>query len=118
MAIEREFGSLAGFEECAGQARKYKAAIGPHAYGHRFYITARGYISLIPPNSKVGNIVCILFGSQTPFMLRPESERRSEPMETVNSLGIYTLVGECYINGIIDGEMLAIGLQRQKFVIY
>jgi hypothetical protein len=117
MAIEREFGSLAGFEECAGQARKYEAAIGPHAYGRRFCMTARGYMSLVPPNSKAGDVVCVLFGSQTPFVLRPESERRSEPMETVDSLGIYTLVGECYVNGMMDGEMLAIGLQRQKFVI-
>lgn len=38
--------------------------------------------------------ICILFGGQTPFILRPRPD------------GCYTLVGECYMPGMMDGEAM------------
>ena len=68
------------------------------ACGHRvLFVTARGYMGLGPWNAKVGDHVCVLKGADTPFLLRPV-ERKDER---------YTLVGETYVLGIMEGEAMA-----------
>jgi hypothetical protein len=42
-----------------------------------------------PPSVSVGDSVCILLGGQVPFIVRDE-----------------TLIGECYVHGMMDGNML------------
>lgn len=55
-----------------------------------------------------GDIVCVLFGAQVPFILRRKDSR-------------YQLVGESYVHGIMYGEaikMLEDGeLEKQTFSI-
>lgn len=55
-----------------------------------------------------GDQVCILFGGNTPFVLRPCNE-------------YYQLVGECYIHGMMDGEAMAFSndgrVKLQEFVL-
>jgi hypothetical protein len=55
----------------------------------------KGYIGLVPPKTKVGDKVCILFGGRTPFLLRDAGG------------GKHVLVGECYIHSVIDREALS-----------
>jgi hypothetical protein len=64
-------------------------------YGHRrFCVTAAGFMGLIPSGSKSGDLVCIIEGAPTPFILRSETN------------GNYSLVGECYMHGMMDGGMV------------
>ncbi|KAI0179053.1 HET-domain-containing protein [Hypoxylon sp. FL1284] len=60
---------------------------------HRaMFVTSKGYIGLAPWNGQVGDKICLLSGGKTPFLLRgPEN-------------GNYSLVGECYVYGIMGGE--------------
>jgi hypothetical protein len=61
--------------------------------GRRLCITARGYIGLVQRNTKLQDHVVILTGHGVPLILRPRN-------------GKYYLVGESYMEGIMDGEAL------------
>lgn len=61
------------------------------------FITQEGYLGLGQEGSQIGDVVCILYGGETPFILRQSSllqERR------------FQFLSEFYIHGIMDGEMM------------
>ena len=58
-------------------------------------VTAKRYIGLAPWNARKGDIVTILLGGDTPYLLRPCI---SEPL--------YNLVGETYVHGLMEGEAM------------
>ena len=53
---------------------------------------ASGHIGIGPPTMQTGDVVAVLFGGYTPFVLRPDEG------------GQWSLVGECYVQGIMEGE--------------
>ena len=59
---------------------------------------------------KAGDIVCILFGGRVPYVLR-----HTDPEN------IYRIVGECYVNGIMNGEAIDMWregeLSKTQFVL-
>ncbi|KAM5349851.1 hypothetical protein ACJ41O_006356 [Fusarium nematophilum] len=63
------------------------------AYGRRLFIMDLGYIGLAPLATAVGDEVCVLLGGNVPYVIRQEGQR-------------YRFVGECYVFGIMDGEVL------------
>jgi hypothetical protein len=73
------------------------------AFGRKLCITERGYIGVVPPFSHKGDIIYLVGGAQVPFVFRPVSapERRSKDPLT----GVFELVGEAYVHGIMDGEL-------------
>ncbi|KAI0467724.1 heterokaryon incompatibility protein-domain-containing protein [Xylaria cf. heliscus] len=58
----------------------------------RFCVTEQGRFGNVPLNTQPGDHICVLLGGEVPFVIRPTGR------------GTYTLVGECYIDGIMDGE--------------
>jgi hypothetical protein len=54
--------------------------------------------------TRVGDIVCVLYGSDVPLILRQ-----------VGNKGEYKLIGECYVAGIMHGEALDMGLEEREF---
>jgi hypothetical protein len=68
--------------------------IGIHSAGRNLCVTAGGYLGHVPSGSKIGDKICILFGSAVPFVLREDKD------------GVFKLVGECYVHGIMDGEAM------------
>lgn len=65
--------------------------------GKRPFVTRKGYVGMAPKIAQPGDVVVVLFGGQTPFVLRPAA---GEPE------GFFNLLGEAYCDGIMDGEML------------
>ena len=63
--------------------------------------TERGYVGLVPRHTQAGDLVCIVYGSPVPFIVRESDERE----------GSHRVVGECYIHGIMRGE----ALQSEQF---
>ncbi|KAI1367288.1 heterokaryon incompatibility protein-domain-containing protein [Xylaria arbuscula] len=57
----------------------------------RFFITRCGRMGIGPESMKENDEVVILFGANVPFVIR-----RSGPT--------FTLIGECYVTGIMNGE--------------
>ena len=71
-------------------------------------VSRKGYLGLIPFETERDDLVCVLLGGEMPFILRPEGS-------------YYTLVGECYVHGIMDGEVLEAAqdgsIQLQEFCL-
>ncbi|KAE9375993.1 HET-domain-containing protein [Stipitochalara longipes BDJ] len=58
---------------------------------HCSLFTTAEYMGMGHFTTKPGDIVCVLFGGKTPFVLRPTGDH-------------YALVGECYVCDLMDGE--------------
>lgn len=78
--------------------------------GRTFLITEKGYYGLGPRIMKPGDLCCVLFDADVPFILRK-----------VDGAERYKLVGEAYIHGLMDGEAMGMlekaELKEEKFVI-
>jgi Heterokaryon incompatibility protein (HET) len=73
----------------------------------RLMVTTKGYLGLAPPETKTGDLICILYGGQLPFVLRGAGTR-------------FELIGEVYVHGIMGGEATRTGeakIREQDFDI-
>ncbi|MCJ1383200.1 hypothetical protein MMC17_006313 [Xylographa soralifera] len=61
----------------------------------RFFITKKGSMGIGPQAMQSGDIICILFGGRTPFVLRPRPDSDH-----------CVFIGECYIHGWMHGEAI------------
>ena len=64
-----------------------------YALGRRFFVTDGNFMGLGPPQAEVGDIVAVFFGSDVPFVLRPQEDK-------------FRLIGEAHVQGIMDGEVM------------
>ncbi|KAK6451755.1 hypothetical protein FP744_10008006 [Trichoderma asperellum] len=55
----------------------------------------KSLFGLAPKEAEEGDLVCILLGCTVPVILRP-----------IEDLGMYKLVGEAYVHGVMDGEAM------------
>jgi len=62
--------------------------------GKRPFMSIKGYVGIGPASIQPGDIICVLLGARVPYILR-----------SVESGG-FTLVGEAYCDGIMDGEIV------------
>ena len=68
------------------------------------FTTKRGLIGIGPPYMQSGDMVCIIIGAQTPFLVR----KRMSPIPE-KAAPVYELVGDCYVHGLMNGEGLSVG---------
>jgi hypothetical protein len=82
--------------------------------GRKFVVTQKGYTGLVPPKPEVGDMVCILLGAQTPFILREDTTQsgKSPPQKE-----IHLLVGDYYFHGLMHGEATKMGLEERSFAL-
>ncbi|KAF1967161.1 HET-domain-containing protein [Bimuria novae-zelandiae CBS 107.79] len=71
------------------------------AKNRRFCSTKSGRIGWVPRDTKENDLICVLYGGQVPYVLRPCE-------------GGYKLVGECYIHGLMEGEAIEWPWQERK----
>ena len=64
--------------------------------GRTFFTTSQGYIGLAPAAIQIGDLVVVLLESTSPVLLRPVSQQD----------GCYSLIGSCYVHGLMDTEAL------------
>ena len=84
--------------------------VGPIIEDKIIFVMREGYLGLGQEGSQVGDVVCILSGSETPFMLR----QSSPPQE-----GRFQFLSECYVHGVMDGEVMnnQESIQLEKFLM-
>lgn len=85
--------------------KRYQLNISQLVEGRRFCASSRKYLGWVPGFAQVGDLICIFKGGNVPFVLRHAEGDN------------YKLIGECYIQGIMNGEALKIGLSETKFTI-
>lgn len=74
--------------------RAYDFAARSACRGRRLVVTSRGFVGLCPRNTQEGDRICVLRGAKAPFVLRKNQDH-------------FTMVGECYVDGIMYGNSLA-----------
>ena len=60
----------------------------------RFCVTRDGYMGVVPKRAAKGDGICVFLGGSVPFVIRRTASRH------------YSLVGECYVHGLMDGKAL------------
>lgn len=73
----------------------------------RPFLSKTGYIGLVPEGCVAGDVLVLFFGATVPYVLRARDE------------GDYTLVGEAYVYGVMQGELVEEGdYPKENFTIY
>ncbi|KAF6528934.1 hypothetical protein HZS61_000246 [Fusarium oxysporum f. sp. conglutinans] len=71
-----------------------------------FAITFGGWFVVGPDIMQAGDMVVVLYGGRTPFLLRRKDD------------GTWILVGECYVHGMMNGEVFDLdGVEEEEFAI-
>lgn len=61
----------------------------------RFCTTSGGRLTSIPPMTQKGDLICISYGSDVPYVLRAQTGSN------------YIIVGKCYVNDVMHGDALS-----------
>ncbi|KAI0434619.1 hypothetical protein F5Y09DRAFT_236329 [Xylaria sp. FL1042] len=105
----REGGNTEAAETDLDQLAKLAPAVSRFPEGlrlsfeRRLCVTKNGYIGLVPPLTRVGDVVSIFHGGDAPYLVRSETNPA-----VGKEIGVLRcrLVGECYMHGMMDGEMV------------
>ncbi|KAI8720204.1 HET domain-containing protein [Fusarium sp. LHS14.1] len=90
---------LAPNESLGKDGRGFESTMHHVSWSRRLFVTKTGYIGLSPPSAQPGDIVVLLSGGRVPFIVRKENSDSSK---------YYRVVGETYVHGIMDGELLSV----------
>jgi hypothetical protein len=71
---------------------------------HAFFVTKNGYIGMGPLDTRPGDQVWVLYGGKVPFLVREVRGGR-----LVGESREFTLVGDAYVHGVMDGQALRDG---------
>ncbi|KAJ4376237.1 hypothetical protein N0V83_001520 [Neocucurbitaria cava] len=74
--------------------------------GRRMFKTRHGRLGLAPPGAESGDVVCVLFGGDVPYVLRRMG------------MDNWLFVGECYLHDMMDGQALSASGCETTFTIY
>ena len=89
------------------RAARYYYAMRNACENRRVFVTTSGYVGTGTRLLEPGDILCILFGSRWPAILRPRNG------------GQYCLVGLCYVHGIMLGEFVrACRAKQQRYEVF
>jgi hypothetical protein len=75
------------------ESEPFGQAFGRFLSGRNFFLSERGFVGWVPISAQVGDQICIFRGCNIPFVIRPCD-------------GGYTLLGDCYMHGLMYGEAI------------
>jgi hypothetical protein len=73
--------------------------------GGQLFSSTYGHVGLAPGLAKLDDVLCFIQGARVPFVLRPGLNQR------------YRLVGDCYIHGLMRGEVESLGLAVEDILL-
>ncbi|KAL9106687.1 MAG: hypothetical protein Q9227_008339 [Pyrenula ochraceoflavens] len=73
--------------------KPFEHSIGQAMFQRRVFTTQKGYLGLGPRTLASSDRICVLLGCSVPVILRPNAEN-------------FSLIGEAYVHGIMNGEVL------------
>jgi len=82
-----------------GRVKDILYAVGVTMGGNRLCLTSKGYLGVAPPEAEEGDKIAILWGASRPSILRTSTVPRKDPGTA------YVLVGSCYVQGLMIGEL-------------
>ena len=108
--IKSFFASATRGPEIYNQIQLFEDLLGPPDEP-LFGTTTRRLLGSGPDGMLPGDIVCIIMGACTPFLLRPDMECRGDQRGKR-----WKLVGPCFVYGLMYGEGLGMG-EPEEFVV-
>jgi hypothetical protein len=75
-----------------------------YTMGRKIFRTNEGLIGLGPCILKPGDMVCVFYNGSVPYMLRPVQDG-------------FRFLGECYLHGVMNRDLLEDSWQRRSFVL-
>ncbi len=114
--LERQMGQLVRIEELKaqggneGDADRFAKTVAAVCHGRKFFITENGFFGVGPAAMDIGDAVHILLGADVPFLLRQKNMCGRYELD-----GSWSLVGECYVQGLMVGEAVrAVGKPSEE----
>ncbi|KAM0697998.1 hypothetical protein Q7P36_002852 [Cladosporium allicinum] len=89
-------------------AYTFRSLFTNYCAGGRSFVTEDGKQGVGYPGIRQDDLVCVIYGSQTPQILRRVDGDAAER---------YILVGPCRMDGLMYGEGLEMGLTEQEFIL-
>jgi hypothetical protein len=86
------------------EARYASSLIGGATDGRQFFVTEDGHMGLGPHGLMEGDQICIMYGLSVPVVIRYRGS------------GLYSLLGECYVEGIMNGEAIQMENLEETFI--
>ncbi|KAI1742810.1 heterokaryon incompatibility protein-domain-containing protein [Xylaria scruposa] len=80
----------------------------PLIIGRRLCVTERGRFAIVPPLTQSGDRICALSGAPNPFVFRSCNV-------SSNILEEYQIVGSCYVDQVMGGELAEFNLNWESF---
>lgn len=77
-------------------------------YGRRVFKTFSGRFGLAHEPIQNGDVLCVLDSAPTPHVLRRSLATQEEK---------YILISEAYMNGMMNGEVYELGIERQDITL-
>lgn len=104
-----------------GNASRFVETAIPFCERRRLFLTVNGFLGMGPDCIREGDILCILSVWGLPFILRPVEPKTQTPSDTVIEIPgarpvaekQFRLVGECYVEGLMQGETIS-ALNQEK----
>ncbi|KAF2742605.1 hypothetical protein M011DRAFT_412342 [Sporormia fimetaria CBS 119925] len=82
--------------------RRYVQEIRSRIHRRRVFLTGDGHLGTGPEDLREGDVLCGMMGAEVPLALRE------------NGSGQYSVVGETYVDGCMDGEVVEKGLAMRE----
>lgn len=87
---------------------KFLSRVNDVAWNRRLIRTKKlKRLGLVPLDAERGDILCVLYGCSVPVVLRVITDAKEDAAKE------YRLIGECYIDGMMDGEAVSEPRLRQ-----
>ncbi len=77
-------------------------------HNRKFFVTTNGYFGIGPRDAQAGDEIHILSGTPVPYVLRKSGDlsRAEDPEDDDADSPMYSMIGETYMHGIMQGEAL------------
>jgi hypothetical protein len=93
-------GRIGSFKAVLNRSVDYSIEHDPRVtQGRQFCVTDNGYMGLVPKRSKLGDVIVILHGAKTPYILHGLHLAHRDDQVAGNPC--YQLIGEAYIHGLM-----------------
>ena len=91
-----------GQDHMVDEAWPFAAALGRTQRGRRLCWTQRGYVGTATHDTEEGDLIVLFEGFRMPFVLRRKEDK-------------FQIVGDCYIHGIMDGDLMCLPENADTF---
>jgi hypothetical protein len=91
-----------------GPARVYKeivTAVDNAFMNRKVGRATKGLLGLFPDRTRIGDEIVLFLGAHVPFVVRGLGN------------GMFQLIGECYVYGVMDGEVLDMNIDQERIIL-